>query len=181
MSRIPPLAREAAHGRVEELLHQVEAEWGMVPNLMRTLAQSPAALEAYLSLSGALARGALTPQLQEQIALAAAEANRCDYCLAAHLAMAKTVGLSEEEIADSRRGESTNRRTGTALRFVQRVIQRRGAIDDNEVTRLRDAGYSNAEIAEVVAHIGLNLFTNYFNRAAGTEVDLPAAPALAPA
>ena len=153
----------------------------MVPNFIRTLAHSPAALEGYLSFNSALARGILPTELREQIALTVAEVNQSDYCLAAHLAVGKSVGLSDEEIADSRRGESPDRRTAAALRFVRRVVEYRGWVDQDEVTRLRDTGYGDAEIAEILAHVGLNLLTNYFNHVVETEVDFPAAPVLATA
>jgi len=178
MSRIPPIDSEDLSDSSRALVEQVQSKWGWVPNLIQTLAHSPAALDAYLSLSGALARGGLSSELREQIALAVAEANQCDYCLAAHQAIGKSVGLSDEEIVDGRRGESPDRRTDAALRFARLVVQKRGWIDDEDIRRLRDAGFGNAQIVEIVAHVGLNLFTNYFNHVAGTEVDFPVASAL---
>jgi AhpD family alkylhydroperoxidase len=117
----------------------------------------------------------LSPQLREQIALAVAQENDCDYCLAAHTALGRSVGLSDEAIRDSRRGASPDSKTDAALRFARLIVEKRGRVSDEDVARVRYAGHTDAEIAEIVANVAVNIFTNYFNHVAETEVDFPPA------
>jgi AhpD family alkylhydroperoxidase len=144
---------------------------------MRTLAHSPAALEGYLSLSGALAGGRLGGRLREQVALAVADANACDYCLAAHSALGKAAGLSVDEIRAARGGEAEDPRATAALQFARAVLKGRGEVGDREFARVREAGFDDGQIAELVAEVALNVLTNYFNKAARVVVDFPRAEA----
>lgn len=173
MSRIQPVNDEQATGKVKELLHAVKAKLGMTPNMMKTMARSPAVLEAYLNFSGALAGGNLDARLREQIALISAEINGCGYCAAAHTAIGKMVGLSGEAISAARRGRSADAKNDAALRFARVVIVNRGQVSEADVKSLQDAGFSEGEIAEIVANVALNIFTNYFNEIAETEIDFP--------
>ena len=178
MRRIDPVKTESVAPEARRLLADVKAEWGMIPNLLSTLAKAPAALEAYLNFNKALAHGTLPADLREQIALTVAEANGCDYCLAAHSAIGRTVGLSKDTILDSRRGVSPETKTRVALRFARQVVENRGWVDDQDVSQLAAAGYTDSEVVEIVANVAMNLFSNYLNHVAGTEVDFPEAPAL---
>jgi uncharacterized peroxidase-related enzyme len=173
MPRLKPVHPSEADARAVSLLTGVEKKLGMVPNLMRTMASSPATLEAYQRFSETLARGALSTRLREQIALAVAETSGCDYCLAAHAAIGKSAGLSDEAIRDSRLGVSPNSKTEAALRFAVEVVNKRGWVTDSDLHRVRRAGLGDGEIAEIVANVAINLFTNYFNHVAGTEIDFP--------
>lgn len=173
MTRIQPVNYEASTGKVRELLDGVKSKLGMTPNMMKTMGQSPAVLEAYLSFSGALASGKLNARLREQIALITAEVNGCGYCASAHTAVGKMVGLGENAIAAARQGYSTDAKTDAALKFARNVIVNRGEISDADLQAVRDAGFSDGEIAEIVANIALNIFTNYFNIIAGTDIDFP--------
>jgi uncharacterized peroxidase-related enzyme len=150
----------------------------MVPNIMRTMANSPATLEAYLAFSNAMATGSLSAKLREQIALTVGEANGCEYCLAAHAALGQRAGLNGDEVTASRRGESADHKTAAVLTFARKVVAERGRVADEDVTSLRTAGFGDGEVAEVVGNVALNLFTNYFNHVALTEVDFPKVPAL---
>jgi uncharacterized peroxidase-related enzyme len=172
MSRIKPVL-QTTHDGIRRSFEAVEKQLGVVPNMMRTMAQSPRVLEGYLALSGALSRGLLPATLQEQIALAVAEANACNYCLSAHTALGRRAGLSDDQLAASREGRAADPKANVALRFALAVLQRRGAVSDEELARVREAGFSDAEIAEIIAHVSLNVLTNYFNRAADTEIDFP--------
>jgi uncharacterized peroxidase-related enzyme len=174
MRQLGSVSEELATGEVKRLFDQVRAKLGMVPNIMRGMANSPAALEGYLAFSGALGQGALSAKLRERLALTVAESNGCSYCLAAHSALGKAVGLTDEEIQDSRGGVSPDRKVEAALRFARQVVEKRGEITDEEVAEVRKAGYGDAEIAEIVANVALNIYTNYFNHVANTEVDFPA-------
>jgi AhpD family alkylhydroperoxidase len=130
-------------------------------------------VEAYLAFGSALQKGLLPASLQEQIALTVAEANACDYCLSAHTALGRAAGLSSDALAASREGRASEPRPAAALQFARAIVDRRGAVTDHDVARVRAAGFSDGEIAEIIAHVGLNVFTNYFNRAVHTEIDFP--------
>ena len=173
MSRISPVDRSAAGDGVRKSFDAIQRRLGTVPNMMRTMAQSPVALEGYLGLLGALGHGVLPAPLREQIALAVAEENACDYCLSAHTALGRGAGLSDFELAESREGRASDPKTLAALQFALAVVERRGGVGDHDLARARAAGISDAEIIEIIAHVALNVFTNYLNRAAETEIDFP--------
>ena len=174
MSRIPAINPDHATGQAQRLLHGVESKLGFAPNIMRTMANSPAVLQGYLEFSNALTKGNLSPKFREQIALAVSEVNDCQYCLTAHSAIGQSVGLSEEAIGDSRRGESPDPKEATALAFTRNVVVNRGWVSDEDVAKLRKVGFSQGDIVELIANISLTLFTNYFNHVAETEIDFPA-------
>jgi AhpD family alkylhydroperoxidase len=136
-------------------------------------------LEAYLGFAGALAQGVLPARVREQLALDVGQANDCEYCVSAHSVLGKGAGLTDREVLDSRRGTSADPKADALLRFARAVLEKKGMIADADVAAVRKAGFGDAEIAEVVAHVGLNVFTNYFNHVAGTILDFPQAAALA--
>ena len=179
MSRIPQINPQSATGKAKELLDAVQGKLGLVPNMTRAMANSPAVLDGYLSLSGALSKGALSAKSREQIALAVAQANECEYCLAAHSAIGKMVGLSVDQILDSRRGTSVDPKTDAIIQFARQVVDQRGLVSDANIAQVRAAGLDDGAIAEIVANVALNIFTNYFNHVAETEIDFPRAEALA--
>ncbi len=173
MTRISALEAAKASPKTQELLAAVKAKIGMTPNMMKTMGHSSSVLEGYLGFSGALGGGVLSAQLREQIALAVGQANSCEYCLSAHSAIGKMVGLKPEEIAASRRATAADAKTAAGLRFAQELVVHKGVVDDGALAAVRAAGYNDAEIVEIVANVALNIFTNYFNHVAGTEVDFP--------
>jgi uncharacterized peroxidase-related enzyme len=173
MSRIPPVDRNTTNEPVHRNFEAVQKQLGIVPNMMRTMAQSPSVLEAYLGFGAALRRGRLPARLQEQIAIAVAEINLCDYCLSAHTALGRGVGLSDDQLAASRGASDPDPKTAAALRFVRAVVESRGDVADQDLARVRAAGYTDGDIAEFIAHVAINVFTNYFNRAARTDIDFP--------
>lgn len=179
MSRINPLTPDAVAGETKERFAQVQQKLGRVPNLMQTLGHSAAALSGYLSLNDALSRGDLSAKDRERIALAVAEYNGCGYCLAAHSAIGKMVGLNPNQIIESRRGQASDSKAAALLRFVHRVLESNGQIDDADLDGFRAAGYSDGEVAEVIAHISLSVLTNFFNNVAKTEIDFPAVEVIA--
>jgi uncharacterized peroxidase-related enzyme len=176
MARINPVDSGTATGKTKELLDQIHKKLGFVPNMMRTMAVSPAALEGYLGLSGALAGGALSPKLREQLALVVGEANGCQYCVSAHTAIGKRLGLAEAELTASRDGASSDPKVEAALTLARTLVERRGDVTDADLARVREGGWSDPEVAEIVAHVALNVFTNYFNLTASTEIDFPKIP-----
>ena len=178
MSRINQIAPESATGNAKELLDAVKGKLGLVPNMTRAMANSPAALNGYLQLSGALAHGALPAKTREQIALAVAQANGCDYCLAAHTAIGKMTGLTADQIRDSRQGTAVDPKVDALIRFARAVVDTKGRVSSANLQTVRAAGHDDGAIAEVVAHVALNVFTNYFNQVADTDIDFPKAEPL---
>jgi len=173
MSRIPPVDPTIAAGKARELLAGVQKSLGVTPNLYRVIAQSPAALEGVLGLTAALARGRLGPRLREQIAITVAEANACDYCLSAHTALGKGLRLSDAELALARQGRASDPRDEAALRFAARIVERRGRVDDADLAEVRGVGLDDGQVVEIVANTVLNVFTNYLNHVAETDIDFP--------
>ena len=181
MPRIRPVQANAAESATAELLSSVRKKLGTVPNLIATMANSPAVAKAYLGFSQTLSGGTLPPRLREQIALTVGETNGCGYCVAAHTMLGMGAGLAEHETCDARQATSHDEKERAALEFAREVVQQRGIVADAQVEQLRQSGYTDGEVCEIVANVALNLFTNYFNHVAGTEVDFPAAPSLAAA
>lgn len=177
MSRIPtPPTIDAAPPASQPLLENVKKQFGAVPNLFRLVANSPAALEGYLALSGALAKGTLPAPTRERIALAVAAINGCEYCLAAHTYLGKNLArLDDAEIAANRAGTSNDVKADAAVRFAVKVAQARGHVGDDDVNAVKAAGYDDAQVIEIVLHVALNTWTNYVNEVAKTDIDFPVA------
>jgi uncharacterized peroxidase-related enzyme len=158
----------------QPLLEAVVKQLGTAPNLFRLVATSPQALEGYLALSGALAKGALPAQTRERIALAIAEINGCDYCLSAHSYLGKNLAkLDDDEIAANRSGASNDPKADAAVRFAASVARSRGHIGDADFSAVKLAGYTDAQIVEIVQHVALNTWTNTFNNVFQTDIDFP--------
>lgn len=172
---IPTIDPTQATGPLATLFSAVKAKLGVVPNLMRTFAQSPAALEAYLGFSGILAKGVLPAAVREQLALAIGEANECEYCLSAHTLLGTGAGLSPDAILAARRGGAVDAKVSALLQFARAVVEARGKVSDNQLALVRAVGATDAEIVEVVANVALNVLTNYMNNVAQTVVDFPRA------
>lgn len=175
MSRIAiPETIESAPAAAQPLLQAVHKQLGSVPNLFRLVANSPAALEGYLGMSGALGKGSLPAASRERIALAVAEINGCAYCLSAHSYLASNLAkLDDAEINANRRGTSNDAKAAAAVQFAAKVTQARGKVSADDLRAVKDAGYSDAQIIEIVQHVALNTWTNYINEVAGTEIDFP--------
>jgi len=174
MSRISIPTVEQSVEASKPLLAGVKQQLGVVPNLMKLVGHSPAALEGYLSLNGALAKGKLDVQLRERIALTVAEFNGCNYCLSAHAYLGRNVAkLSDGEIDAARDGHSQNTRADAALQFARRVVEHRGQVTDTDLATLRGAGFDEASVIEIVVTVALNVLTNYVNNVAQTDIDFP--------
>ena len=175
MSRLPiPATLESAPAASQPLLQAGKQQIGSVPNLFRLVATSPAALEGYLGMNGALAKGALPAATRERIALAVAEINGCSYCLSAHTYLGRHVAkLDDAEITANRSGASNDPFADAAVRFAARVAEQRGHVGSEELAAVRAAGYSDAQVVEIVQHVALNTWTNYINEVAQTDIDFP--------
>lgn len=155
------------------LLDQVQAAFGATPNMFRAVANSPAALASMWGAFGALGNGTLGARLGEQIAVAVADLNACEYCLAAHTALGRKAGASADEMSAAQAGHSADPKTSAALRFATLVVKDRGQVSDADVEALRRVGFDDGAIMEIMAHVALNLFTNYVNVAFAVPVDFP--------
>ncbi|KFF06932.1 carboxymuconolactone decarboxylase family protein [Flavobacterium reichenbachii] len=179
MTRLTALNPEEVTGKTKDLFNAVQAKLGVVPNMMRTMGNSPAVLEGYLNLSGALSHGKLSAKTGELIALAVSESNSCDYCLAAHTFIGeKLVKADPEVLHNARSGNAADEKTAGILQFAKTLISKNGLVNDQDVAAVRNAGATDAEISEIIAHVGLNVFTNYFNNTANTEIDFPVVQAV---
>ncbi|MBQ5947906.1 carboxymuconolactone decarboxylase family protein [Massilia sp. ST3] len=173
MSRIELVNPSKAQGAAAALLQQIDGAFGVVPNMFRAVANSPAALESMWASFGALGHGTLGARLGEQIAVAIADRNDCAYCLAAHTVLGQKAGASAQEMAAAQAGESDDPKTAAALKFAIAVVERRAHVGEADVAALRQAGFDDGEIVEIMAHVALNLFTNYVNVAFKVPVDFP--------
>ena len=173
MQTLKSIEVATATGKTKQIFDSLQKKLGTVPNITRVLANSPAALNAYASFSGALAEGTLPAKTREQIAIAVGNANNCDYCLSAHTALGALAGLDATDLKLAQGAEASDAKTATALRFAVKVVRERGLLAASEVDTLRSAGYTDGEVAEIIGAVALNIFTNYFNHIAGTEIDFP--------
>ena len=157
----------------QPVLTQIQQAFGATPNMFKTVANSPAALQSMWAAFGALGNGTLGAKLGEQIAVAIANRNRCEYCLAAHTALGQKAGASSAELTAAQSGQSGDAKTAAALAFALKVVEQRAQINDADVAALREAGFGDEQVVEIIAHVALNLFTNYVNVALDVPVDFP--------
>ncbi|MFN9471117.1 carboxymuconolactone decarboxylase family protein [Acidovorax sp.] len=173
MNRIPLIDRASAPASVAGTLDAIHGAFGATPNMFRTVAQSPAALNAMWGFFGALGGGSIDAQLGEKIAVAVANRNDCHYCLAAHTALGRKAGASAAEMGAAQTGQSDDPRTAAALAFALKLVEARGQVSEADVQALLGAGFSDGQVVEILAHVALNLFTNYVNVAFAVPVDFP--------
>ena len=173
MARIKIIDPAQATGKSKELLDTLQKSLKSVPNLAKVLANSPAALKAWTEFSGALGKGSLDAKLQQELAVAIAQEDGCEYCLSAHTAIGKLVGLTDQQILNSRKWQGTSTKATAALTFARELVEKHGQVPASSVQALRDQGFTDGDIAEIVAHVALNIFTNYFNIALDVDVDFP--------
>lgn len=176
MSRLALHTTSQAPAASQPLLQQIQQAFGTVPNMFKAVSNSPAALQSMWGSFGALGGGSIDAQLGEQIAVAVADRNACEYCLAAHTALGRKAGVSSQDMQAAQQGESSNPKTAAALRFALKLVNDRGQVSDHDVQALREVGFHDGQIVEILAHVALNLFTNYVNLAFAVPVDFPAVP-----
>jgi uncharacterized peroxidase-related enzyme len=174
MSRIPAVDPSSLTGERQQILDQIQSAFGATPAMFRTVAQSGAALKSMWGSFGALGGGVIPARLGEQIAVAVADRNRCEYCLAAHTVLGRQAGATAEEMSAAQAGRSSDPKTAAALGFALKLVNDRGQVSDDDVQAVRAAGFDDGEIVEILAHVALNLFTNYVNVAFAVPVDFPA-------
>ena len=172
-TRIASLDPNAVEGRAKELFSVVKGKFGVVPNAMKTMGHSPAVLEGYLGLSGALSTGGLPSKIREQIALAVSQRNGCEYCLSAHSLTGKHAGLKPEELLAARSGSADDPKAQAVLDLTNQILERRGNISDEQLATARSAGITEADLVEVVGNVAVMTLTNFLNNVAHTDVDFP--------
>ena len=172
MSRVS-IQPQAVPAASQPLLDQIQQAFGATPNMFKAVSNSPAALQSMWGYFGALGKGTLGARLGEQLAVAIANANRCEYCLAAHTVLGQNAGATGADMAAAQVGRSDDPRTAAALAFALKVVGQRAQVDDADFTNLRTAGFDDGQIVEIMAHVALNLFTNYINVALDVPVDFP--------
>jgi len=173
MSHVPLVDRDTTSGAVQEQLDQIQAAFGTVPSMFKAVANSPAALTSMWGSFNAFGSGALGPEMTEQIAVAVANRNSCEYCLAAHTALGRNAGVTSEALADAQSGISKDPRTEAMLRFALGLVDERGQVNVTEIEALREHGWTDEHIVEAIGHVALNVFTNYINIALGVPLDFP--------
>lgn len=173
MSRLNAVDPAVAAAPVKPLLEAVRERLGVVPNVTRTLANSPAALKGYLGFSEGLAAGDFDHKTREAIALTVAGANSCHYCSAAHSYMSKGLKVDDAEIARQLRGETSDAGLQPVLAFAKALVDKRGFVSDDDLAAARRGGLDDTAITEIVANVVLNTLTNYINHVAETEIDFP--------
>jgi len=173
MSRISIPTLDDAPEASRPTLNAIHKSLGVVPNLFRLLAKSPAALAAFTGLNGALAK-TLDVKTRERIALAVAQVNGCDYCLSAHIYLGLNLAkITPEEIALNRKGASSDEKANAAVSFAAKVTRERGHISESDLAAVRAAGFTDAQIVEIVGLVAENTFTNYLNEVVKTDIDFP--------
>ena len=173
MARVAVIDPQTATGEAKQLLDAVQSGLGMVPNFIRVLANSPAALNAFLGIHGIAGTGLLDPMTRERIALAIAEQNACQYCVSAHTAIGRKVGLDNQEMLANRMGRSSDAKAEAALVFARALVEHTGQVSKTEFDAVRAAGHSDGEIVEIITHVAMNIFTNLLGKATQVEIDFP--------
>ncbi|HEY9048154.1 MAG TPA: carboxymuconolactone decarboxylase family protein [Ohtaekwangia sp.] len=182
MTRLTALNPDETSGKTKDLFNVFANALGVVPNMMRTMGNSPAILEGYMGLSGALGKGTLGSKIGELIALTVAESNGCNYCLSAHTYLGdKLAKLDTEAMELARRGTSKDPKINAILKFAQVLVTKKGNVKDGDVAAIKAAGVTEGEVGEIIGHVALNILTNYFNITAATEIDFPLVESLQPA
>jgi AhpD family alkylhydroperoxidase len=172
MPRLKSLQKTDGDPKSQQMLTQLESK-KMLLNIFRGMANSPAVLDGYLKFSGALEAGHLDAKTRHAIALTVGQTNQCEYCLSAHTMLGKNAGLDDASVKNARMGKSTDAKMNAALTLAKQLADKKGMVSDTELSAAKSAGLSDGDVAEVVANVALNVFTNYFNNANQTEVDLP--------
>jgi uncharacterized peroxidase-related enzyme len=173
MSRINTVSFETANDEQKALLEAIQGQLGMVPNFLKIFANSPSALRAFLGLHSIANEGSLDVQTRERIALAVAQENACEYCVSAHTAIGRKAGLSGAEMEANRAGTSQDAKAAVAVKLARSLIENQGDITTAELIEARNAGYTDADIVEIITHVGMTLLTTILGKASRVEIDFP--------
>jgi uncharacterized peroxidase-related enzyme len=175
MARIQPVTNETAPPQIKQIYENLQKKMGRVLNIFQNMGNSEAALKGFLGLNEAASHTSLSPRLREQIALLVGQTNDCQYCLSAHTANAKLVGLQESDVLQARKGQALDPKSQAILTFAKIVVEKRAQVSNQDVERLKAVGISDQEIVEIILVVVLNIFTNYFNHITDPQIDFPIA------
>lgn len=178
MNKLNILEKDQVPEDTQKIYEKLEGKLGTVPNIYAIMANSSHALEANLTLLETIRKGEFSDKEIEVINLSVSEINGCNYCLAAHTAAGKMAGLSEDETVEIRNGEIKDKKLKALSDLAKEITEKRGYPSEETVDRFIDAGYNKAALVELIGLVSLNVFNNYLNHIAGTEVDFPEAPVL---
>lgn len=173
MSRITTVTDDIANSEQAELFAAIKSNLGIVPNFLRVFANSPDALKAFLGFHHIAGNGSLDAATRERIALTLAQRNECEYCLSAHTAIGRKTGLNTDEINSNRNGDSQDAKAAIAVRFSRSLVEHLGDVTSAEIEELRNAGFTDADIVEIITHTGINLLTNILSKASRIDIDFP--------
>lgn len=173
MSRINTVTFETANEEQKALLDAIQQKLGMVPNFLKIFANSPSALRAFLGLHSIAGEGSLDLQTRERIALVVAQENSCDYCVSAHTAIGRKAGLSGAEMEANRKGTSQDAKAAVAVKLARALVEHQGDITTADLLEARNAGYTDADIVEIITHVGMTLLTTILGKASRVEIDFP--------
>lgn len=157
----------------KRLIELIDSKMGITPNMIKEMAISPAILRSYYCFREALSKGKLSHRLQALIPILVSEVNANSYCLSAGTALARLAGFEEEEIEASRKAANKDRKVAVALEFARNVTLHRGRVDDSQIKALRSADFSDEEILEIIGHVVLSIFANYFTEISQTPIGFP--------
>lgn len=173
MSRIKIVTDQSANTDQKALFDAIQGQLGMVPNFLRIIGNSTVALKSFLGLYGVAGAGSLDPLTRERIALALAEQNACEYCVSAHTAIGGQAGLSGDEMKANRAGTSQDAKAAAAVEFARSLVEHKGEVTTEDIAEIRKAGYSDADLVEIIMHVGMNLITNILGKASRVDIDFP--------
>jgi uncharacterized peroxidase-related enzyme len=172
-ARLSVIDPSTATGSAKEILDKTKSAMGMVPNMVRLMANAPVVAEVFLSTFATLGKGVLDGKQREAIALAVAQQNSCGYCLSAHTAIGKMNGMTDAQISGARNGTSGDATLDALVKLSRQLVDKKGHVTDADLSAARQAGLSDAHIAEAVANVAFGFFTNYFNHVAQPVIDFP--------
>ncbi len=177
MARMTVLDPETSKGWAGRLLKKVGEASGKIPNMFRAMGSSPWALDGYLTLNGNIAQGKIGGQLVKTVTLATSEYNQCDYCVAAHTSMAEDAGLlTVEQSLNARKFKGLDDKATAALAFTKAVLETNGKVSDTELKAVRDAGFGDEEIVEILTVMAMSTMANYLSNVSQVDVDFPDVP-----
>jgi uncharacterized peroxidase-related enzyme len=177
MPRLKQLEPQESDAWTRKLFGKVEGSLGLVPNMFKCMGNSDVALDGFLNFNAGLGGGKLGGKNSKMITLATSELNRCGYCASAHTQMAKNAELlTDEECLNARRGQGTDEKSQAMLDFVKKVHETKGKVSDEDIHSLRQKGFTDGEIVEILGTMVLITFANYVSNVAQPELDFPRAP-----
>jgi uncharacterized peroxidase-related enzyme len=177
MPRMRQIEVEQASGLVRNLFGKVEKSLGLIPNMFRCMANSTMGFDGFLKLNASLMAGKLGGRLQKLVILATSEFNGCEYCVAAHTKMAQDGNLlTDQECLDARRFQAADPREAAILGFVRHVLETKGKVTDGDLAALRNKGFEDEEMVEILGTMALATYTNYISSVGQPDLDFPEAP-----